>query len=160
MNFAYDSIFFNFYSSVRRAFDLVADQTVNGKITIVQCQVALPLLGYAQNLLSTDTLVGIIESHRESDPDATSSCSSSSAHPVKMKSGDISITFDEFCVMTSYLAILQQEIHESGCVSPLKGTNLPPPPIFLTNTPGTSLNLRFRSGQYSKFLSFRMDPSS
>lgn len=49
---------------------------------------------------------------------------------------DVLITFDEFCVLTSYLTILQQEIHDSGCISPIKGTNLPPPPIFLTNTPG------------------------
>lgn len=39
-------------------------------------------------------------------------------------------------MLVSYLSILQQEINESGCISPIKGTNLPPPPIFLTNTPG------------------------
>lgn len=49
---------------------------------------------------------------------------------------EITIDFEEFCVLTSYLTILQEEISESGCVSPIKGTNLPPPPIFLTNTPG------------------------
>lgn len=52
---------------------------------------------------------------------------------------DVVITFDEFCVLTSYLTILQQEIHDSGCISPIKGTNLPPPPIFLTNTPGNKV---------------------
>lgn len=115
-----------FFRSVRRAFHLVADQTVNGRITIGQCQVALPLLGYAQNLLTTESLVSIIEGHREKDPDT-----------AKAKNGaDMTVTFDEFCVITSYLCVLQQEIHESGCISPIKGTNLPPPPIFLTNTPG------------------------
>lgn len=46
-----------------------------------------------------------------------------------------SINFEEFCVISSYLTVLQQEIQES-CISPIKGTNLPPPPIFLTNSPG------------------------
>lgn len=49
---------------------------------------------------------------------------------------EMTIDFEEFCILTSYLTILQEEINESGCVSPIKGTNLPPPPIFLTNTPG------------------------
>lgn len=46
------------------------------------------------------------------------------------------INFDDFCVITAYLSVLQQEINNSTCVSPIKGINLPPPPIFLTNTPG------------------------
>lgn len=48
------------------------------------------------------------------------------------------INFDDFCVITAYLSVLQQEINNSTCVSPIKGINLPPPPIFLTNTPGMS----------------------
>lgn len=144
-------IFFFYFRSVRRAFDLVADQTLHGKITIAQCQCALPLLGYAQNLLSTDNLKNIIDSHREAEAAETAAAginggASSSKTTIsakdemeKLKTQDVQqmfITFDEFCMMTSYLTILQQEIHESGCISPIKGTNLPPPPIFLTNTPG------------------------
>lgn len=46
------------------------------------------------------------------------------------------INFEEFCVISAYLSVLQQELNENTCVSPIKGTNLPPPPIFLTNAPG------------------------
>lgn len=49
------------------------------------------------------------------------------------------INFEEFCVISSYLSVLQQEIEENCCVSPIKGTNLPPPPIYLTNTPGNEM---------------------
>ena len=48
----------------------------------------------------------------------------------------ISLNFEEFCLIASYLSILQQEINENSCASPIKGTNVPPPPIFLTNMPG------------------------
>ncbi|KAJ6633543.1 hypothetical protein Bhyg_16976, partial [Pseudolycoriella hygida] len=112
---------------VRRAFDRVADKSLHNKITLPQCQCALTYLGYPQNLISTSSLTEIIDIHRVSE-NGRSQGSISSIH-------DCSITFDEFCMITSYLAILQQEIHESGCISPIKGTNLPPPPIFLTNTP-------------------------
>ncbi|XP_037032635.1 uncharacterized protein LOC119071724 isoform X1 [Bradysia coprophila] len=112
---------------VRRAFDRVADKSLHNKITLAQCQCALSYLGYPQNLISTNCLTEIIDIHRENGR-TQEVRSISSIH-------DCSITFDEFCMITSYLAILQQEIHESGCISPIKGTNLPPPPIFLTNTP-------------------------
>jgi hypothetical protein len=45
------------------------------------------------------------------------------------------INFEEFCLINSYLSVLQQEIQEN-CISPIKGTDLPPPRIFLTNSPG------------------------
>lgn len=108
----------------------MADKSLHNKITLAQCQCALTFLGYPQNLISTNSLTEIIDIHRVPENGRTQDARSvSSIH-------DCSITFDEFCMITSYLAILQQEIHESGCISPIKGTNLPPPPIFLTNTPG------------------------
>lgn len=59
---------------------------------------------------------------------------------------EIAVDFEEFCILTSYLTVYQQEISESGCVSPIKG-NLPPPPIYLTNNPGASpLTLRQLGG--------------
>lgn len=120
-----------FHRAVRRAFDRVVDKnpaaTDDGRVTLAQCQSALNFLGYAQNLLSLDNLTEIVLSHREvHEPEAAKAD----------KSTEMCIDFDEFCMLTSYLTILQQEIHESGCISPIKGTNLPPPPIFLTNTPG------------------------
>lgn len=61
---------------------------------------------------------------------------SSNTQTKKNNYNDVTIDFEEFCTLTAFLTVLQQEISESGCVSPIKGTNLPPPPIFLTNTPG------------------------
>lgn len=122
---------FSHYRLVRRAFDRVADKSLHNKITLDQCQCALTYLGYPQNLISTSSLTEIIDIHRHAPENGRTQDARSAA-----SIHDCSITFDEFCMITSYLAILQQEIHESGCISPIKGTNLPPPPIFLTNTPG------------------------
>lgn len=140
------SRFYPFHSSsVRRAFDVVADKSLDGKISIAQCRLALPVLGYAQNLLSCDNLKSIILNHREAiktltrNEEITSNINKGSASAPKPSAKDATavwVSFDEFCILTSYLTVLQQEIHESGCVSPIKGTNVQPPPIFLTNTPG------------------------
>lgn len=137
-------VFFFYCRAVRRAFDRVLDRSndelsaADGTITLTQCQCALNFLGYAQNLLSLDNLSDIVLSHREVG--ATSVASNKSQNKSKNCS-DINIDFDEFCMLTSYLTFLQHEIHESGCISPIKGTNLQPPPIFLTNTPGESMYL-------------------
>lgn len=98
------------------------------QISLEQCQCALHMLGYAQNLIFLDNLREIVQANRE--------IGELKVPPNKQH--DMVIDFDEFCMLTSYLSILQQEINESGCISPIKGTNLPPPPIFLTNTPGKS----------------------
>ncbi|XP_031623276.1 uncharacterized protein LOC116340766 isoform X2 [Contarinia nasturtii] len=115
--------------TIRRAFDrALGDQSNNlagERITLEQCRCALNFLGCSQNLLQIENLSDIVKSHR----DMTNSNNRNSVNT------DITIDFEEFCVLTSYLTILQDEISESGCVSPIKGTNLPPPPIFLTNTP-------------------------
>lgn len=50
------------------------------------------------------------------------------------------IDFNLFCVISAYLSVLQQEIHESGCISPIKGTNVPPPPVYLSNLQGKIKN--------------------
>lgn len=116
--------------TIRRAFDrALGDQNESKcaeRITLDQCRCALNFLGCSQNLLQTENLSDIVKSHRDMSKTNNRSAASS----------EITIDFEEFCVLTSYLTILQEEISESGCVSPIKGTNLPPPPIFLTNTPG------------------------
>lgn len=122
--------------SVRRAFELVADQSLNEKISLLQFQEALSRLGYKKNILSEDEFKKIILNHREIDSNQRENEQSPKIDTPNKQNKEISINFDEFCILTSYLAILQQEIQESGCISPIKGTNLPPPPIFLTNTPG------------------------
>lgn len=114
----------------------------NERITLPQCQCALNFLGYAQNLLFIDNLFEIIMSNREISEKAFAEqnqdqSSTSTQNNRKTNYNDITIDFEEFCTLTAFLTVLQQEISESGCVSPIKGTNLPPPPIFLTNAPGT-----------------------
>lgn len=118
-------------SAVRRAYDRVLDKKDMShgieQITLEQCQCALHMLGYAQNLIFLDNLREIVLANREV---------AELKVPLNKKHNEIFIDFEEFCMLASYLSILQQEINESGCISPIKGTNLPPPPIFLTNTPG------------------------
>lgn len=99
---------------------------VDERISLEHCQCALQYLGYAQNFLMLETLRDIVVSIRER----------SESFPGGQTDANITIDFEEFCILTSYLTTYQQEITESGCISPIKGTNLPPPPIFLTNTPG------------------------
>lgn len=53
------------------------------------------------------------------------------------------LDFNLFCVISAYLSVLQQEIHESGCISPIKGTNVPPPPVYLSNLQGKILDFSF-----------------
>ncbi|CAD6997805.1 unnamed protein product [Ceratitis capitata] len=148
---------------VRGAFDRV--NPVNGVITVVQCQRALLYLGYAQSLVKLDNLNKIIASQREtlealqkrssksgaqreiasgnatkksSSSSSTSSCGSDT--PTASVSETTDVDFDLFCVISAYLSVLQQEIQESGCISPIKGTNVPPPPVYLTNMQGDESN--------------------
>ncbi|CAD7085714.1 unnamed protein product [Hermetia illucens] len=147
---------------VRGAFErVIATPTLlTDEITLPQCQQALSFLGYPNNIIATENLKTIITSLKEileaedqaqnsstktiqvssshqsssrtkSSP-LSSSVSSTSSTNNKNKN-EIHVNFDEFCVLSAYLSVLQQEIYESGCISPIKGTNLPPPPIFLAN---------------------------
>uniref|UniRef100_A0A0K8UPS0 Raw n=1 Tax=Bactrocera latifrons TaxID=174628 RepID=A0A0K8UPS0_BACLA len=146
---------------VRGAFDRV--NPVNGAITVVQCQRALLYLGYAQSLVKLDNLNKIIATQRETlealqkrstksgvQPELNSSehatkksssaSSCSSDTPTASLNETLDVDFDLFCVISAYLSVLQQEIQESGCISPIKGTNVPPPPVYLTNMQGDESN--------------------
>ncbi|XP_049312512.1 uncharacterized protein LOC105229639 isoform X3 [Bactrocera dorsalis] len=146
---------------VRGAFDRV--NPVNGTITVVQCQRALLYLGYAQSLVKLDNLNKIIATQRETlealqkrstksgaQPELNSSehatkksssaSSCSSDTPTASLNETLDVDFDLFCVISAYLSVLQQEIQESGCISPIKGTNVPPPPVYLTNMQGDESN--------------------
>uniref|UniRef100_A0A1I8PPY1 Raw n=1 Tax=Stomoxys calcitrans TaxID=35570 RepID=A0A1I8PPY1_STOCA len=72
------------------------------------------------------------------------------------------IDFNLFCVISAYLSVLQQEIHESGCISPIKGTNVPPPPVYLANLQGedTFAITYFTSKNISRTSSNTSVPSS
>lgn len=83
--------------------------------------------------MSTDNLCHILRTHRDAVA-ALEMEKVTPTTPTPLRSdANTVLTFDEFCMLTSYLTVLQQEIHENGCVSPIKGTNLPQPPIYLTN---------------------------
>ncbi|XP_075149359.1 NDT-like domain-containing protein raw isoform X2 [Haematobia irritans] len=148
---------------IRGAFDRV--NPVYDLITVEQCQRALLYLGYAPSLVNLDNLQKIIAAQREalqalnndshekrnsssnnSSSNSTnfsdnSSSSSTCAQNSNAAGGNSSsqgdqIDFNLFCVISAYLSVLQQEIHESGCISPIKGTNVPPPPVYLSNLQG------------------------
>uniref|UniRef100_A0A336KG08 CSON007227 protein n=1 Tax=Culicoides sonorensis TaxID=179676 RepID=A0A336KG08_CULSO len=107
--------------SVRRSYDRIVGKSEFG-LTLSQCQTALTSLGYPEQLVTTENLRQILFVLKE----------------IKQTNENLEkvyINFEEYCMVTSYLSILQQEISESSCVSPIKGTNLPPPPIFLSNSP-------------------------
>lgn len=105
--------------SVRRSYDRTVGKSEFG-FTLSQCQTALTWLGYPEFLVNTENLQQILMTLKD----------------LKQHEANAFITFEEYCMVASYLSTLQQEISESSCVSPIKGTNLPPPPIFLSNSPG------------------------
>ncbi|XP_033155136.1 uncharacterized protein LOC117137678 isoform X1 [Drosophila mauritiana] len=134
--------------TVRGAFDRV--NPLNDLLTVEQCKRALLFLGYAQSLVNLDNLNKIIINQRESlkllqthspravaddaDVDADGGNCSQPILPSQQL-----IDFDLFCVISAYLSVLQQEIHESGCISPIKGTNVPPPQVYFTNAPDVDI---------------------
>ncbi|XP_033150875.1 uncharacterized protein LOC117135056 isoform X2 [Drosophila busckii] len=118
--------------TVRGAFDRVNPQSE--LLTVEQCKRALLLLGYAQSLVNLDNLNKIIINQRESLKllqKANDATAANLQHEL--------IDFDLFCVISAYLSVLQQEIHESGCISPIKGTNVPPPQVYFTNAPDVDI---------------------
>lgn len=113
-----------------------------------QCKRALLFLGYAQSLVNLDNLTKIIINQRESlkllQTQSTKAGEGEQQSHEKLELGCNStstpampnhelIDFDLFCMISAYLSVLQQEIHESGCISPIKGTNVPPPQVYFTN---------------------------
>lgn len=125
-----------------------------------QCKRALLFLGYAQSLVNLDNLTKIIINQRESlkllqtqstkasvgeqekeEEDEKQECNA--ATPAKPNHE--LIDFDLFCMISAYLSVLQQEIHESGCISPIKGTNVPPPQVYFTNGESDQLVLSYAS---------------
>lgn len=146
-------------SSVRRAFDRLVGKH-SDEITVAECQIALSYLGYNHSILSEDNIKRILQVHRDitiitattpnsrghhsygslfkrqSSHGSVPKCGAMEKSPRSNASNGQTINFEEFCVISAYLSVLQQELNENTCVSPIKGTNLPPPPIFLTNAPG------------------------
>ncbi|XP_043068450.1 uncharacterized protein raw isoform X4 [Drosophila bipectinata] len=138
--------------TVRGAFDRVSPQS--DLLTVEQCKRALLFLGYAQSLVNLDNLNKIIINQRESlkllqthstktgvdssDAEAEAEADDSNCDLPTTSSPEL-IDFDLFCVISAYLSVLQQEIQESGCISPIKGTNVPPPQVYFTNAPDVDI---------------------
>ncbi|XP_017022529.1 uncharacterized protein raw isoform X2 [Drosophila kikkawai] len=136
--------------TVRGAFDRVNPQS--DLLTVEQCKRALLFLGYAQSLVNLDNLTKIIINQRESlkllqthspkagveNLDGSAADEGSNCIQPTLPSQEL-IDFDLFCVISAYLSVLQQEIHESGCISPIKGTNVPPPQVYFTNAPDVDI---------------------
>lgn len=116
--------------SVRRTYDRVAENS-KSVINLIQCQKAMVALGYPPGITSTSVINQILAFFREVDQ-----------HNQRTKNNDADvnseehnfITFDEFCILDSYLSVLHQDILETSCVSPIKGTNLQQPLIYLTDS--------------------------
>ncbi|KAM8714663.1 hypothetical protein ACLKA7_001075 [Drosophila subpalustris] len=142
--------------TVRGAFDRVNPQSE--LLTVEQCKRALLFLGYAQSLVNLDNLNKIIINQRESlkllQTQSTKAGVANEQRKEEEQEGEeydcLSnttsakpnhelIDFDLFCVISAYLSVLQQEIHESGCISPIKGTNVPPPQVYFTNAPDVDI---------------------
>lgn len=122
-------MYYNCNSIVRGAFDRV-NEIKSDYITLEQCQRALWYLGYARNLINFYNLNKIIDAQEESLTLRPSTDTTVDDQRV------YNIDFNQFCVITAYFTLLQHEIHESGCISPIKGINVPPPPIYFTNMHG------------------------
>lgn len=137
---SYIFVCFNF-RSVRRAFDRVVGESEE-HINITQCQKALNCLGIPNNILSVDSLSKIILYYKEiqvtgADESTTIETTTiTTTTQTVTRNVTVELNFDDFCIIAAYLSVLQQEIYNSACVSPIKGINVPPPPIFFTNTPG------------------------
>ncbi|XP_030079572.1 uncharacterized protein LOC111600347 isoform X2 [Drosophila hydei] len=127
--------------TVRGAFDRVNPQSE--LLTVEQCKRALLFLGYAQSLVNLDNLNKIIINQRESlkllQTQSTKAGEQQLEEEPPQRSCQELIDFDLFCVISAYLSVLQQEIHESGCISPIKGTNVPPPQVYFTNAPDVDI---------------------
>ncbi|XP_043070386.1 homeobox protein 5 isoform X2 [Drosophila grimshawi] len=151
-------------NTVRGAFDRVNPQ--GELLTVEQCKRALLFLGYAQSLVNLNNLTKIIINQRESLKllhtqstkasskqlaeeeellDSTQQQQQQQQQPSQQNCNSSTmpnhelIDFDLFCVISAYLSVLQQEIHESGCISPIKGTNVPPPQVYFTNAPDVDI---------------------
>lgn len=116
--------------SVRRTYDRVAENSKD-VINLIQCQKAMVALGYPPGITSTSVINQILAFFR--DVDQQNQRKKNISTDVNNDDHNF-ITFDEFCILDSYLSVLHQDILETSCVSPIKGTNLQQPLIYLTDS--------------------------
>uniref|UniRef100_A0A182KD70 Raw n=1 Tax=Anopheles christyi TaxID=43041 RepID=A0A182KD70_9DIPT len=115
--------------SLRRTFERVAvDITDAARINLAQCQQALGSLGYPANVTTTDNIQNILLCYEE--------VTGLDEHTEHIRRGDaenVLISFEEFCIIDACVSILMLDFYEHNCTSPIKGTNLQQPPVYLTD---------------------------
>ncbi|XP_058129044.1 uncharacterized protein LOC131286094 [Anopheles ziemanni] len=106
----------------------VADVTNAEAIDIAQCKRALYSLGYPKNVVTEDDIQNILLCYEE--------IAGRTFQTELIRRGnadEVLISFDEFCIVDACVSILMLDFYEQNCLSPIKGTNLQQPPVYLTD---------------------------
>ncbi|XP_049300796.1 uncharacterized protein LOC125774681 isoform X2 [Anopheles funestus] len=115
--------------SLRRTFERVAaDITEAARINLKQCQQALCSLGYPENVSTMGNIQNILLCYEE--------VAGLDVQTELIRRGDtehVLISFEEFCIIDACVSILMLDFYEHNCTSPIKGTNLQQPPVYLTD---------------------------
>ncbi|XP_040157835.1 uncharacterized protein LOC120897213 isoform X2 [Anopheles arabiensis] len=115
--------------SLRRTFERVAaDVTESARINLAQCQQALGSLGYPANVGTMGNIQNILLCYEE--------VTGLDVQTQLIRRGDaesVLISFEEFCIIDACVSILMLDFYEHNCTSPIKGTNLQQPPVYLTD---------------------------
>uniref|UniRef100_A0A182PCJ5 Raw n=1 Tax=Anopheles epiroticus TaxID=199890 RepID=A0A182PCJ5_9DIPT len=115
--------------SLRRMFErFAADVTEAARISLVQCQQALCSLGYPENVSTLGNIQNILLCYEE-----VTGREMQTEHIRRGAMESVLIGFEEFCIIDACVSILMLDFYEHNCTSPIKGTNLQQPPVYLTD---------------------------
>ncbi|XP_049538387.1 uncharacterized protein LOC125952750 isoform X2 [Anopheles darlingi] len=114
--------------SLRRTFERVATDVSAIQIDLEQCQRALRGLGYPETVTTPGNLQNILLCYEE-----VTGRSVQTDHIRHGRVAQILISFEEFCIIDACVSILMLDFYEHNCTSPIKGTNLQQPPVYLTD---------------------------
>uniref|UniRef100_A0A182MHA6 Raw n=1 Tax=Anopheles culicifacies TaxID=139723 RepID=A0A182MHA6_9DIPT len=115
--------------SLRRTFERVAaDVTAAARIDLTQCQKALCSLGYPENVSTIGNIQNILLCYEE-----VTGLDVQTELLRGVSAEHVLISFEEFCVIDACMSILMLDFYEHNCTSPIKGTNLQQPPVYLTD---------------------------
>lgn len=101
------------------------------QIDLEQCQRALRGLGYPETVTTPGNLQNILLCYEE-----VTGRSVQTDHIRNGRVAQILISFEEFCIIDACVSILMLDFYEHNCTSPIKGTNLQQPPVYLTDLQG------------------------
>ncbi|XP_053680002.1 uncharacterized protein LOC128730935, partial [Anopheles nili] len=115
--------------SLRRTFERFTADTVDAtRISLEQCQRALCSLGYPENVSSLGNIQNILLCYEEVTGLAVQT------ELIRRNDAEhVLISFEEFCIVDACVSILMLDFYEHNCTSPIKGTNLQQPPVYLTD---------------------------